>query len=484
MSNISLKQVPASSVPTPAANYVRIFSNIGDGGNLYFKNSSGSIETLGGSTYVPVTEVTYTELYNLYTTSSFVPGAYYLITNFESIYKQPDFYLDGLIKPNLVTRGKPPGWGYQPILVMAISTTALAVDAYQPNISGGGYSGFHKDKIKYDFLSNQTEFGDFTKGRIIERIDEFGNRTDYDHRTILFKRYQNYERDTSLTGTITDYNCVTGVVTGNSTLFSTELSIGDIIILDSKADLGYDIGLKVKTIVSNTSMTVEVDSAYTGGVPSAVSLTNSTTITPISYTFTFKSFDFWIASATGEFNQYKEVYFGQSDDSDYDEYYTFASNSYDNKFSEYSYNYFISHVNTLILANNVFINASNNNRFDAVSANNTLYSAYGNLSNHTFFGNVSSGEFNNNLINSPFYNNKIGSAINNTFFADFINNSLNTSLYFRFNNFKCNVNNTNFVTATHVYLPYNCDVFKNSLADVKLSYYNNSNSLTVDNITA
>lgn len=477
MSNISLKQVPSSSVPTPAANYVKIFSNISDDGNLYIKNSLGNIETLGGGT-VAVTEVTYTELYNLQTGSQLVAGTYYLITNFETVYRQPDYYLDGSIKPILSLKGRPTGWGYQPILVMAISTTALSIDAYQPNIVGGGYTGFYKDKIKYDLLSNQTEFGDFTRGRILERIDEYGNRTDYDHRTVKFKRYQDYERTTSLTGTITDYDCTTGDVTGNSTVFTSDLSVGDIIILDSKADLGYDIGLKVAVISSNTSMTVEVDSAYVGGVPSSVSLSNSTNITPISYTFTFKSFDFWLASATGDYNQYKEVYFGQSDSGDFDEYYTFSTDSYDNRFSDYSYVYFDSHPNNLILSNNVFLSSSSNNRFDGQSYNNTFNNANGNLSSSNFSRNIVS-QFTNNLISSNFYNNIMGGVTNNVISANFINNKLDTSLFFRFNEIKCNVDNLTF--SSHVYLPYNCQIFKNSLAVIKLSYYDDNSVLTVVN---
>lgn len=520
MSNISLKQVPSSSVPTPAANYAKIFSNISDGGKLYVKNSSGDSELIGGSSYVPVTEVTYSELYSLYNSSSFVSGSYYLITNFESMYKQPDFYLDGSIKPNLVTKGKPSGWGYQPILVMAVSDNALAVDAYQPNISGGGYPGFYKDKIKYDFLSNQTEFGDFTKGRITERVDEYGNRTDYDHRTILFKRYQSYERVTQLTGNITDYDCTTGDVTGNGTSFSSELSVGDIIILDSKGDLGYDIGLKVKNIISGTSMTVEVDSAYVGVIPSPVTLTNSTSITPISYSFFSKFISFWSASPTGEFNQYKEAYFGQSDSDDFDEYHTFATDSFNNILDNYSYLYEKGDTNRLILSNNVFGKSLHNN-IKSICSNNTMGENFENnnicnsFENNTignsFTSNDIFGEFNYNIIKSYFQYNKVnGSFIENIFNGSFFKNNIvytfdsnivgenvennsffsdidSSNLYddFRYNTIDrgASISGVDFTTSTHVKSNYTCNIFRNSNGDNRLSYYNASDALSVNDIT-
>ena len=43
-----------------------------------------------------------------------------------------------------------------------------------------------------------------TTGRITERIDNFNNRTDYDNRSILFKRYRgySYEENSPLGGLV------------------------------------------------------------------------------------------------------------------------------------------------------------------------------------------------------------------------------------------------------------------------------------------
>lgn len=479
MSNISLKQVLPSTVPTPAANYVRIFSNLSDSGSLYIKNSSGSSETIGGTTEPSVTAVTYTALYNLQTGAQFVTGSHYLITDFETRYRQPDYYCDGSTKPTLAYKSKPSGWGYQPILVMAISSNALSPDAYQPNITSGAYAGFHKDKIKYDLLDNSTEFNDVTRGRITSRIDEYGNQTDYDHRTIQFKRYMNYSKDSLLSGTITDYNCVSGLVTGSSTLFSSELSVGDIIILDSKSDLGYDVGLKVSSITSNTSINVVVDSLYSGGVPSSVNLLNLTSITPVNYTFSGKNYTFWLSTSTGDYLQYKEVYFGQSDSNDYDEFYTFSTGSFDNKISDFSYHYTEGHSGYLLLPNNVFVSSSCRNNFQGQTFNNTFNVATDNICFGDFWNNTIAS-FISNLTNG-FYENQMGQVTSNRFYGSFHNNFQPLSDYFSNNTINADdVENIDFSGATRVTAHYNCEIFKNSADVVKLSYYNGSNVLTID----
>jgi hypothetical protein len=314
MSHILLKKVQDNLISAPASNYVKFFSNDSDGGLLYYMNSSGVATPIGS--YNPIIDTTYSNLYSLYQSDGFATGSYYYINDFQTIYEQPDFYFDD--KPKTVL-SLTSSTSY-PIVVLATSKNTLAVDAYQPD--------YPKDEIKYDFTWNETEFGNPAKGRITERIDVDGNRTDYDHRTIKFKRYQNYERDLQLNGFINNWDCITGTVSGSATTFMTDLSIGDIIILDSHSawggDKSYTIGLKVKTKVSDTTITVEVDSLYTGGVPSTVLLNNVVTqiIPTTNYTFGSKLYTFW-STIPGDFTSYKEVYFSQFDDGDFDNLYTF-----------------------------------------------------------------------------------------------------------------------------------------------------------------
>ena len=494
MSHILLKKVQDNLISTPASNYVKIFSNDSDGGLLYYMNSSGNAIAVGAGSYNPIVDITYSDLYSLYTDDSFATGSYYYINDFQSIYEEPDFYFDDKPKSVLETKNG----AIRPIIVLATSYNTLAVDAYQPD--------YPKDKIKYDFTWNETEFGNDAKGRITERIDVYGNRTDYDHRDIKFKRYQSYERDTQLSGTITSWDCITGTVSGSSTAFMSDLSTGDIILLDSHiawgGDISYTIGLKVKTKVNNTTITVEVDSLYTGGVPSNVSLSNGSLITPTDYLDTFGapatlSYTFWSSTPTGDYTSYKEVYFGQYDIEDYDRFYTFqvGGTSLNNYIGNYSQKYLSgSYNNTLILSNNVFTNTYSsynklegtcyNNHFEQGALNNIINAGIG---AYSFNNNIIKGGFNNNTIKGVFSNNYIGDMENNTFYH-FSNNFTDMTDNFQFNSVKCVVSNLNLIVSggspTHIYNQYNCDVILTSGFDVKLSYYNGSSALTVVDIDA
>lgn len=468
MSHILLKQVPTSAITTPAATYVKFFSNFNDNGLLYYMDSSGNPLPVGGSgtAYNPVVEITYSNLRYLGTSSNFATASYYLITDFNSVYEQPDFYCDGTPKTVVACKGKPSGWAYQPILVMATSKNTLSPDAYQP--PAAGFSGFPLDKIKYDFTWSQTEFGNSARGRITERIDQFGNRTDYDHRAIRFKRYQNYSKNIQLTGSITDYNCVNGTVAASGASFSTELSVGDIIIIDSKSDLGYDIGLKVDTIISDISLVAVVDSLYVSGVPMSVILGSGTTITPVDYSFSSKSYDFYSTTPTGLYDQYKEVYFGQSDASDCDsEVYPFQiSSAVNNKIGNYSYVYLSGANNVFLLSNNVFGSNCKNNTI--------LESFYNNHIGDNFFDNNIGYNFSKNLIGNNFSRNTTVDTFSSNTIVD----------NFKWNIIQTGISGYDFSTSTHVYGNYNCNMFSNSLGYARLSYYDNSDVLHIVNVDA
>jgi hypothetical protein len=471
MSHILLKQVPTSAITAPAATYVKFFSNFNDGGLLYYMDDSGNPLPVGGtggggSTYNPVTEISYSDLYTLGMSDGFATASYYLINNFDSIYDQPDFYCDGRPKSSLENKGKPSGWAYQPILVLATSKNTLSPDAYQP--PAAGFSGFPLDKIKYDYTWNQTEFGNNAKGRITERIDEFGNRTDYDHRSIRFKRYQDYNKNTQLTGIITDYDCTNGTVAASGASFSTELSVGDIIIIDSKADLTYDIGLKVHNIISDGSFIATVDGLYSSGVPMPVILGSGTTITPINYSFYGKTYDFYSTTSTGQYTQYKEVYFGQGDANDCDkEIYTFnISQASNNNIGNYSQVYLSGANNVFILPNITFKNHCNNNVI--------LDNFYNNNIGDNFYNNQIGYNFSKNLIGTNFSR--------NTTVDNFSSNIIGDN--FKWNIIQTGVSSYDFSTASHVYGNYNCNIFSNSLGFVRLSYYNSSDVLVVTNVNS
>jgi hypothetical protein len=169
--------------------------------------------------YSNYTEVTYSELGNLISGNSLNLGTFYLITDFQTCYDQPDFDYNG----NSITGSNTYHTStIEPILVLATSNNTLSPDAYQPT--------YPNDKIKYDYSFDVTEStGNPAKGRITERIDDLGNRTDYDHRTILFKRYRTYFQDGTIAGRIIGMN--NGIVTGLNTNFTGNLITGDTILI-------------------------------------------------------------------------------------------------------------------------------------------------------------------------------------------------------------------------------------------------------------
>jgi hypothetical protein len=218
-------------------------------------------------------EVTYEELYNLYSGSTLIAGSHYIITDFRTCYDMPDFdvygkpsvgdetYVDSsTFKPNEDIKNPDGGLiddtktratldgdianpditgtpveasRYQPIIVMATSESTLAPDAYQPL--------YPNDKIQYDITFNTTEAtGEKAFGRITERIDEYGNRTDYDHRNIYFKRYTlySYNERTLAKGTISIQS--DGIVSGDTTDF-TSFQVGQIIAVPSTEEVFFTI---------------------------------------------------------------------------------------------------------------------------------------------------------------------------------------------------------------------------------------------------
>ncbi len=170
-----------------------------------------------GATGPGVTNVTYSELVSDIGSNSLVEGSYYLITDFKTCYDQPDFDYFG----SPITSGNYKDSPVEPLMVLATSSNTISEEAYQPD--------YPNDRIRYDLTYSTTEVtGGDAYGRIKERIDEWNNRTDYDHRNILFKRYRLYtctsEDSLRINGSVD--LLFDGTVNGTDTKF-TDLSIGD-----------------------------------------------------------------------------------------------------------------------------------------------------------------------------------------------------------------------------------------------------------------
>jgi hypothetical protein len=142
-------------------------ATIGVTGDILFGLINQSIDTI---------TVTHTELINLINSSGLIPQASYTITDFQTIYDQPDYDANKNPKTPVVKTGP-----VRPIAVVASSVNTLNLEAYD--------LANPKDIIKYIPEFTTPVSNTVTKGRIIQRIDNFGNETDYDHRIVLYKRY-------------------------------------------------------------------------------------------------------------------------------------------------------------------------------------------------------------------------------------------------------------------------------------------------------
>jgi hypothetical protein len=114
----------------------------------------------------------------------------------------------------------------EPLVVFALSSSKLSAEAFSET--------YPKDRIRYDIDWVSTEImGVAAKGRITERIDEGNNRTPYDQRTVLFKRYDNgsgvfnvYNDNGNASAEFTTFTLANNV---NFTITSGSFQVGDIV---------------------------------------------------------------------------------------------------------------------------------------------------------------------------------------------------------------------------------------------------------------
>ena len=216
----------------------------GLGNLLQISTQSGAIGFQGptgpsGGNFDPI-EIEYEGLRELISNSSLSSGSKYIITDFRTCYDQPDYDFNGtgITSSNTYKMAE-----VDPIIVLATSENTLDPSAHQPS--------YPKDRIRYDVYWNQTEVtGGTAYGRITERIDEFNNRTDYDHRNIRFKRYRSRLLDGVVSGRI--ISMADGLVIGTGSNFTGDFGSGSVVFIESPNPTFY----KVTEVTSETQMTV------------------------------------------------------------------------------------------------------------------------------------------------------------------------------------------------------------------------------------
>jgi len=393
-------------------------------GDATFTNNTGGTFNVNGFYTGDTTTISYADLITLINNSGLTVSMSYLINDFATVYDQPDYFIDNLTKGTVVTKTG----NTEPIVVFASSNNTLYSEAYQP--------AYPNDIIKYDYTFSNTEYnGTPSFGRISERIDEYNNRTDYDHRNVEFIRYQIYNKNLLLSGAIQDFDCTTGVVSGVSTLFLTEVTVGDVLIFDTISTFGYDVGVRVSAITDDTTILVDVDSNYTGTI------------------FTTQTFSFYSSTATGRYYKHKEEYIGQNIlYSDYIEYETFQikseiinhgyATSINNYIGDYA-SFFNVAGNTFYLSNNVIGEDSFSNKFDSTTFSNIFGNRFiNNKIGSVCYENIIGGRSEDNIINSYLTNNVIGAEFsNNKIDTNFSNNVIDGRFFY--NRIKNNFYNNN-----------------------------------------
>jgi len=343
------------------------------------------------------TELTYDELYTLYTGLSLVPGKFYLITDFQTCYDQPNYNNTG----GAITTGNFKSGNTEPLVVFAISNGSLSPQAFSPSNPN--------DLIKYDIGFNFTEVTNTpAKGRITERIDQYNNRTDYDFREVQFIRYRAYFCEEYFNGTISINNV--GNVTGVDTNFIDDFSVGDVLgVKYNSTNIGGFDFYEVTNIVDPTTMTV-----------------SGTNYNAISNTFYSKGV------SSGNKSPY-QCNMTSPDYTGFTEYYTFDFNN-DDYFNNYLGNN--SDYDTFILSNNVFLDGAyiNNtfggnvvgNTFDDDMDSNTCGPNFQyNIITNDFDDNTIAGNFRYNFIDADMQGNNIGYGFEYNMIGDDDGNDFN-----------------------------------------------------------
>lgn len=432
--------------------------------NLFIDGADGTIKLIDdeGNWYGTGTSListTYSALKSLYDAGSLQAGSHYLISDFKNCYDQPDYNSAG---SSINTGNYKVDGETSPIIVFATATNKLAANAFQPE--------FPKDSIKYDITFDETEVTNSpARGRITERIDEWGNRTDYDHRAILFRRYDNYyyEETDKHPGTI-ELVENTGEVIGIGTSF-TEYSAGNHVAIPTVNQTFFE----VVSVASDTSMVVTGISipAVSAGASLYSAQTNGLTYKQnnisIEYTehptFIFDDETivgnyFGDVAALREWNEYAFLLpnnvFGED----------VISNRIGNEFINNTFNSDVEHNvigdsfrnntiynvedftdnqiaanfrDNLIICDNFNDNVIGDNCYDNKIFNNSDFvdnqigvGFNNNIIYSSFEDNEIGNGFDNNVINGNFNNNSIGNQFNNnTILTEFIKNSIGYYFY-------------------------------------------------------
>lgn len=372
-----------------------------------------------------ITSVSASELLALMSGSDLTQGNYYIINDFQTIYDQPDYDSLGVAKVSVTTKTA----SLEPLIVFATSSSEIAKQAYS--------TIYPNDVIEYDISFTQTEIMNApAKGRISLRIDDNNNRTDYDHRTILFKRYANG------IGIFDSYkdngNASSEFLTFNSADIIKDNYIGDFAI-------------------------------YYGSSYNSYFLLSNNVIN-------------YLDSQSVVSNKFGNLFYNNNIFSD-----NKITSMYGNVIGDLCYGNIISNV---FYENTIASSFSNNNVvyafYNQIGSNfngNSVDGMYSNIIADDFNSNTIGDDFSYNTIKSSFNNNDIGNNFSENNIGYNFNNNNIVSL-FRRNTVNTEVSGIDFSLSTHVYSNYNCNILTKSDLSNILTYIDAGNNVIYASINS
>jgi hypothetical protein len=364
-----------------------------------------------------IVDTTSDDLFISINNSTLVSGRWYLLSDFQTVYDQPDYNAMGIPKATVSTLTGP----VEPLLVLAISDSEIATQVYS--------AMYPDDTIFYDHTFTETEIMHApAKGRITKRIDNDNNQTGYDHRHVVFKRYETAPGS----GIFTVINDNGGSYNAAIPTFGADCE--NMTLSDVHTDFGFDDPVFI--------------------MPNSVFGTNCEAVVTMGDFYNNTIGDSFVSNNIGNgFGQGIGNTIGDS----------FFSNTIGNGFVDNSVGIeFQKNVIGAEMQGNTILYGFQNNNIGNSFANNNIA--------EYFYANVIGIEFQGSIIAAGFTDNNIGNY----------NGNITTTDAFRFtaiDNFSSA--DLNFDRATYVKQAYSKHIFRNQAGESKLSYFNNSNALTV-----
>lgn len=432
------------------------------------------------------TEVTHAGLLTLIDTSTLQPGKHYKITDFQTIYPQPDY--SAATTPKTAGAWTIKTGNTEPLVVLATSINTISKEAWSIN--------FPYDVIEYDYrveTYNETN----TKGKITRRRDEVGNDISFDFRNVQFKRYETV----SASG-VFDSHWDTGfasaefyALAGYTPLVTDDrndpasyqyIYQNNIVRTINRSEDGYFTNSEVFGIWAfNTILKSELVGVTNNTFEGLIE--NNTLTNPRNNTFdgVISNNIFYQDVYENKFegiilgNKFLGTVFGNSVNTSY--------------FSTCTFQEF---KNNFIQGGLSDINATDTNTFAGNTVNQAANLATvtitggADFSSNEFLGTSAGGgvtwetPFLNNSFYGIFTGTSVASNFNNNIIKGQFNSMTNILTGFAFNTISSVFTPTDFATATHVYGAYDCEIFRRQDGTERLKYIDNTDAVVVTNVNA